>query len=121
MQYTLGMLRGLPGVGDAEEEAHLERMVHEIMEAVLNEPADTLWRQVFNAIKKGLIEIPFSPHIINANEVITVRDPQSNIRIFDRGRLPLSDASFNHERSRIKLPEGERVVEKIIRDIGIML
>ncbi len=121
VQYTLGMLRGLPGVGDAEEEAHLERMVHEIMEAVLNEPADTLWRQVFNAIKKGLIEIPFSPHIINANEVITIRDPQSNIRIYDRGKLPLSDASFRYERSRIELPEGERVVEKIIRDIGIML
>ena len=121
VQYTLGMLRGLPMVGDAEEEEHLERMVHEIMEAVLNEPADTLWRQVFNAIKKGRIEIPFSPHIINANEVITVRDPQGNIRIYDRGKLPLSDASFDYERSRIALPEGERVVDKIIRDIGIML
>lgn len=121
VQYTLGMLQGLPVVGDAEEEEHLERMVHEIMEAVLNEPADTLWRQVFDAIKKGLIEIPFSPHIINANEVITVRDPQGNIRIYERGKLPLSDASLAYERSRIVLPEGERVVDKIIRDIGIML
>ena len=121
VQYTLGMLQGLPAVSDAEEEEHLETMVHAVMEAVLNEPADTLWRQVFNAIKKGLIEIPFSPHIINANEVITVRDPQGNIRIYERGKLPISDTSFDYERSRVSLREGERVVEKIIRDIGIML
>ena len=121
VQYTLGMLQGLPMVRDAEEEEHLETMVHAVMEAVLNEPADTLWRQVFNAIKKGLIEIPFSPHIINANEVITVRDPQGNIRIYERGKLPISDASFDYERSRVSLRERERVVEKIIRDIGIML
>ncbi len=121
VQYTLGMLRGLPAITDAEEEAHLERMVDDIMEAVLNEPADTLWRQVFHAIKKGIIEIPFSPHIINANAVITIRDPEGNIRILERGKLPLSDRSFAYERARIRLPKGERVVEKIIRDIGVML
>ncbi len=120
VQYTLGMLRGLPEVRDEEEEEHLERMVTEIMEAVLNDGADTLWRQTFNAIKRGWIEIPFSPHVINANEVITIRDPQGNIRILERGRLPISDASYAYEKSKIRLREGERVVEKIIRDIGIM-
>jgi methylaspartate mutase epsilon subunit len=120
VQYTLGMLRGIPAVRDEEEEEHLERMVTEIMEAVLNDGADTLWRQTFNAIKRGWIEIPFSPHVINANEVITIRDPQGNIRILERGRLPISDASYAAEKSKIRLKEGERVVEKIIRDIGIM-
>ncbi len=121
VQYTLGMLRGLPDAGDDEEEAHLERMVREIMEAVLNDDADTLWRKTFNAIKKGYIDIPFSPHVINANEVITVRDPQSNIRIIERGSLPISDASYRYEKAKIALPEGKKVVEKIIEDIGIML
>ncbi len=121
VQYTLGMLRGLPDAGDDEEEAHLERMVREIMEAVLNDDADTLWRKTFNAIKKGFIDIPFSPHVINANEVITVRDPQSNIRIVERGSLPISDASYRYEKAKIALPKGKKVVEKIIEDIGIML
>ncbi len=120
VQYTLGILQGLPTIGDEEEEAHLERMVGEIMEAILNDPADTLWRKVFNAIKQGLLEIPFSPHVINANQVITVRDPQMNIRIYERGRLPISDESFAYERHRIDLKEGQSVVEKIIQDIGIM-
>jgi len=120
VQYTLGMLRGVPEIGDAQEEEHLTRMVDEIMEAILNDGADTLWRKVFNAIKKGHIEIPFSPHIINANEVITIRDPRGDIRILERGKLPISDRSFEYERSKISLKKGENVVRKIIRDIGIM-
>ncbi len=121
VQYTLGMLKGLPTVGDEEEEEHLAGMVDEIMEAVMNDHADTLWRKVYNAIKKGHIEIPFSPHVINANAVITVRDPDGNIRFYDRGKLPISDARFAYEKSKIRLAEGERVVDKIIKDIGIML
>ena len=120
-QYTLGMLRGVPSVSDEEEEENLSNEVDEILEAVFNEEADTLWRKVFNAIKKGYIDIPFSPHIINANEVITIRDPDSNIRFLKRGKVPISDKSFAFEQSKIHLREGERVVDKIIRDIGIML
>ena len=121
VQYTLGMLKGLPKVSDEEEEENLANEVDEILEAVFNEGADTLWRQVFDAIKKGYIDIPFSPHIINANEVITIRDPQANIRFLKRGKVPISDRSFAFEQSKIQLREGERVVDKIIRDIGIML
>ena len=121
VQYTLKTLKGLPVVSDAEEEEHLETMVKDIMEAVFNDPADTLWRKVFNSIKKGYIEIPFSPHIINANEVITARDPDGNIRIYERGKLPISDRCFEYEKSRIEIEKGVSVVEKIIEDIGIML
>jgi len=121
VQYTLGMLKGLPKVGDEEEEENLTNEINEIMEVVLNDGADTLWRKVFNSIKNGYIDIPFSPHIINANEVITIRDPNSNIRILKRGKLPISDKSFAYEKSKIELPDGAKVVDKIIQDIGIML
>ncbi len=121
VKYTLGMLKGLPPVSDAEEEENLTNEVYEIMEAVFNDPADTLWRQVFNAIKKGHIEIPFSPHIINHNEVITVRDQDSNIRIYDKGKLPLSDKSFAFERSKLNMGKDQTLVDEIIKGIGIML
>jgi len=119
-KYTLGILNGLPKVGNEEEEAYLEEMVDSVMEAVFNDSADTLWRQVFNAIKRGYIDVPFSPHIINANEVITIRDPQQNIRIYERGRMPISDRCWKFEREKIALG-GDSVVDKIIKDIGIML
>ncbi len=121
VKYTLNMLKGIPSIVDAEEEENLTNAVHEIMEAVFNDPADTLWRKVFNAIKKGHIEIPFSPHIINNNEVITVRDANSNIRIYDKGNLPLSDKSFAFERSKLNIGKDKKLVDEIIKGIGIML
>ncbi len=122
VQYTLGILRALPQISDEEEEENLSREVDEILEAVFNDSADTLWRKVFNAIKKGHIEIPFSPHIINNNKVITVRDKKGNIRIYDKGDLPISEKSFRFEREKLSVGDDKNaLVDQIIKDIGIML
>ena len=119
-QYTLNILKGLPNISDKEEEENLTEMVDDIMEAVFNDPADTLWRQVFNSIKNGIIDIPFSPHIINSGEAITVRDKNYNIRFYKRGNIPISDKCLDYERSKIDLGDMS-LVENIIHDIGIML
>jgi len=119
-QYTLGMLRGIPPISDPEEEENLTQMVDDIMEAVFNDSADTLWRQVFNSIKNGIIDIPFSPHIINNGEAITVRDSNYNIRFYERGKIPISDKCLAYERAKVDLA-GRSLVENIIDDIGIML
>ena len=119
-KYTLNMLKGLPKIVDEEEEENLTNEVDEIMEAVFNDPADTLWRQVFNSIKNGIIDVPFSPHIINNNAIVTIRDKDSNIRIIKRGNLPISDKSFAYEQSKINIPKDSTVVGEIIKGIGIM-
>lgn len=119
-QYTLNMLRGLPSVTDPAEEENLTEMVDSIMQAVFNDSADTLWRQVFNSIKAGIIDIPFSPHIINRGEAITVRDKNYNIRFYERGGIPISDKCLAFEKSKIDLGE-KSLVDHIIQDIGIML
>lgn len=122
VKYTLNMLKGIPSIVDEEEEENLTREVDEVFEAIFNDPADTLWRKVFNSIKNGVIDVPFSPHIINNNEVITVRDPHSNIRIYKRGKMPISDKSFAYEQSKIHLGEDKNsIVNQIIKDIGVML
>ena len=121
-KYTLRTLKGLPQVHDAAEEENLELEVRAIMDAVFNDSADTLWRKVFNTIKNGLIDVPFSPHIINHNEVITIRDDSGNIRIIEKGKLPLPDRCFAYEKSKVNLPESQtEVINKIIHDIGAML
>lgn len=121
-KYTLRTLKGLPVIHDAEEEENLELEVRSIMDAVFNDSADTLWRKVFNTIKHGLIDVPFSPHIINHNAVITIRDDGGNIRIIDKGKLPLSDRCFAYEKSKVTLPPSQtEVINKIIHDIGAML
>ena len=120
-QYTLGILNGLPKIVDAEEEEILTLEVQAIMEAVFNDPADTLWRKVFNCIKNGIIDVPFSPHIINHNNMITIRDAQKNIRIIDRGNVPIPDRCFKYERAQCDLTKDTTsIVNDIVHDIGIM-
>jgi len=122
VQYTLNMLQGIPAFVDEGEEENLTNQVDEIFEAIFNDKADTLWRKVFNSIKNGIIDVPFSPHIINNNELITVRDKQSNIRIYKKGKLPISDKSFKYEQSKLNLGANtDSVVNQIIKDIGVML
>jgi len=122
VKYTLNMLRGLPTIADEEEEENLTNEVDEIFEAIFNDKADTLWRQIFNSIKNGIIDVPYSPHIINNNEVITVRDKNSNIRIYERGKMPISDKSFAYEKSKLNLGDNKNsIVNQIISDIGVML
>ncbi|PHO11619.1 methylaspartate mutase [Malaciobacter marinus] len=120
-QYTLKILQGLPNIVDEVEEEILTQEVKSIMEAVFNDSADTLWRKVFNSIKNGTIDVPFSPHIINNNEVVTVRDKDKNIRIIKRGNLPISDKCFEYEKSKCNLnKDATSIVNDIIHDIGIM-
>jgi methylaspartate mutase epsilon subunit len=120
-QYCLRILNGLPAVVDEEEEEMLTLQVKAIMEAVFNDPADTLWRKVFNSIKNGVIDVPFSPHIINQNEMITIRDAGKNIRIIERGNVPIPDRCFEYEKSQCDLSKDTTsIVNDIIHDIGIM-
>lgn len=120
-QYTLRILSGLPAIVDEHEEEILTAEVHAIMEAVFNDPADTLWRKVFNSIKNGIIDVPFSPHIINHNKMITIRDAQKNIRIIERGNVPIPDRCYAYEKSCCDLDKDTTsIVNDIIRDIGIM-
>ena len=120
-QYTLNILSGLPAIVDEQEEEVLSAEVRAIMEAVFNDPADTLWRKVFNSIKNGIIDVPFSPHIINHNKMITIRDAQKNIRIIERGNVPIPDHCYDFEKSCCNLDKDTTgIVNDIIHDIGIM-
>ena len=122
VKYILNTLKGIPNFVDEEEEENLSREVEEVFEAIFNDKADTLWRKVFNSIKNGIIDVPFSPHIINNNELITMRGNQSSIRIYKKGKLPLSEKSMRYEHSKLEPKENPNsVVNQIIHDIGIML
>lgn len=120
-QYTLRTFQGIPEFNDPEEESHLESAVHAIMEALFNDPADTLWRKTLNSIKNGIIDVPFSPHIINRNSILTLRDSSGAIRIVEPGNVPLPDSFLKHERTKAgSFEDKAAMVEKIIHDIGVM-
>ena len=59
---------------DEMEEEILKKKVKSIMEAVFNDKADTLWKKYLTLLKLELLMFHILPHIINHNEVVTVRD-----------------------------------------------
>jgi methylaspartate mutase epsilon subunit len=120
-KYIVGILAGIPSINNEGEESALESAVDEIIGVVLNDKASTLWRKVFNSVKKGYIDIPFSPHIINNNRLVTLRDKNNNIRIYNKGNLPLSTRFEKFEKNQLDANSEIKIVESIMRDINIML
>ena len=120
-KYIIDKLAGIPSISNMEEELMLEEEVNEIMDAVLNDKASTLWRKVFNSIKKGYIDIPFSPHEINNNRLVTIRDKNSSIRIYNKGNLPLSAKLEKFEKNKLNKDSNVKIVDSLIGDINIML
>ena len=65
--------------------------------------------------------MPFSPHIINQNEMITIRDANKNIRIIERGNVPIPERCYDYERAQCDPgKDTASIVDDIIHDIGIM-
>jgi methylaspartate mutase epsilon subunit len=120
-KYIVDTLVGIPSISNIEEELILEEEVNEIMDAVLNDKASTLWRKVFNSIKKGYIDIPFSPHVINNNKLVTLRDKNNNIRIYNKGNLPISAKLEKFEKKQLNKDSKVKIVDLIMKDINIML
>jgi methylaspartate mutase epsilon subunit len=53
--------------------------------------------------------------------MITIRDTNKNIRIIERGSVPIPDKCFAYERSKCDLSKDTTsIVNDIIHDIGIM-
>jgi methylaspartate mutase epsilon subunit len=104
-----------------EESLMIREEVTSIMDNILNFTGDTLWRKAFNAIKNGLIDIPFSPHSLNMGALVTTRDKQGMIRIYNPGKVPLPEKSIikEHEKSENAL-KGNKLVTNIINGINFM-
>ncbi len=74
----------------ADEEAHrIRRGLDAIMTAIFDLPPRTFWRSVAMAFDRGLIDIPFSPHQANANQLVSRRGRDDGIYIEQPGRVPL--------------------------------
>jgi methylaspartate mutase epsilon subunit len=53
--------------------------------------------------------------------MITIRDANKNIRIIERGNVPVPDRSYDYERAQCDLSKDTTsIVNDIIHDIGIM-
>jgi methylaspartate mutase epsilon subunit len=105
-----------------EECSHIKSQVDYLLERVLSIKTGCLWQSVFLAFQKGMIDIPFAPHELNANSLITLRDSHGAIRVYKEGSVPVSSRDLDYERSRlVKSKADSGISSKILKDINVML
>ena len=81
----------------AEERQLIESETRLLLERIFELPDNTFWESVHRACREGLIDIPFAPHLANANRLVTVRDGGLAIRVRDPGSVPMSKADRKQE------------------------
>lgn len=101
----------------------IESEVRNILEAIFRLSGDVFWESVFRAFQLGYLDIPFSPHVDNANRLVSIRDANKSIRIADPGNVPISDEDRRREHDL--LASGARPADKTYRqllgDINLMM
>ncbi len=96
--------------------------VEEILGAVFDAPGGDFRESVAEALRRGYLDIPFSPHRANPNRVRTARDRRQAIRIADPGRLPLRGELVARERELLGAEgAGASTIDGVLRDIEIMM
>ncbi len=106
-----------------EEEAELlSSEIDCVMEAIFSLPGDVFWESVFQAVRSGMIDVPFAPHRMNANRLLTIRDRHQAIRIAEAGAVPMSARDARRERKLLEANSDSygSFVDKMLKDIYIM-
>ena len=112
-----------PSSATIDREATLiESETRSIMEAMFDLPGDQFWQSVYRAFQLGIIDVPFAPHIDNANRLISIRDSDGSIRISEPGNVPIGDLDLRNER---KLLENRGIAagqtyQHLLADINLM-
>jgi methylaspartate mutase epsilon subunit len=83
-----------------EEKRLIRQEVQQIMSVVYELGDGNPLIGAIMAIEQGIIDVPWSPNIYNANKVVCVRDVDGAVRFHDFGNLPFSEEikTFHHEK-----------------------
>jgi len=106
------------------EIALIESETISILEAIFELSGNVFWESVFRAFRLGYLDVPFSPHIANANKLFCKRDANGSIRIADRGNVPINPNDIETEKlllSSRKTSEFEKSYRQLLIDINIMV
>ena len=105
VRYVFEISPRLAAVTSAQAEEELEIIEAEaehLLDAILGLPYPTLWERIHAAVKRGILDIPFAPHQMNAGQMITLRGANAAIRISDPGGMPISSELLRRERALLR-------------------
>lgn len=100
----------------------LKKQVKFLMKKIFQINKQTFWETVYEAVRIGYLDVPYSTHLDNKNKMLTIRDNQNSIRVYDSGSVPLTKEFKNYERKKINtVGKKFKLHEKIIKDIMLMI
>ena len=100
----------------------IKREVIELMDVIEECGNGSLARGTIIAFQNGYLDIPFSPHSLNHNKVITLRDSSGAVRFAAFGNLPFSeevkDFHFRRVEERKNLERDPRLFSLLEKDLS---
>jgi methylaspartate mutase epsilon subunit len=105
------------------EVALIESEATSILEAIFALPGDAFWESVFRAFQLGYLDVPFAPHVDNANKLVSVRDANASIRMADPGRVPINSEDAAQERALLesRADRADKTHRQMLADILLMV
>ena len=105
------------------ETALIESEARSILDAVLAMPGAAFWESAFRAFQLGYLDIPFSPHADNPNQLLSMRDGNGSIRIAAPGGISISDEDAALERELLESREdrADKTYQQMLTDIRVMV
>jgi methylaspartate mutase epsilon subunit len=104
-----------------QESTLIEKETKSIVDKVLEIGEGDIVIGTIKGFQLGILDVPWAPHILNANKVLPVRDYEGDIRFLDTGNLPFPEdiKKFHKERvnMRAKAENREANYEMLIEDI----
>lgn len=125
--YVRGRTAQLPHLNAPEVDEEIARIrleVDQIMEAIFALPQAKFWSSLAEAVRLGIIDVPFTPHEDNRNALVTSRGRSDGIYIVEPGAVPLPSSAVEAERrlaqERRDSSSNDRAFQRLMRDINLM-
>ena len=101
----------------------LSSQVEYLLDNIFNINGLSFIESVIEAINRGYIDIPYSPHDSNPNKLQTLRDSNNSIRIKDNGLVPMQEKDIAIEKELLNKYKNsfDTYYDNIIHDINIMI
>jgi methylaspartate mutase epsilon subunit len=123
-RYAMDLDRHVKGIsldGLEEETEAITNSAKHVLERILDGSSKQLWEKVVIAVREGMIDIPFSPHKENSNQLWTSRDSSRSIRVSDPGKVPLPEKFIKRERSCLGNHKFDNSLDRMLADIMLMV
>jgi methylaspartate mutase epsilon subunit len=121
-KQVVAMLQGqrYPRSADLDlEKDFIEREARAIIDKVYELGDGDLASGAIKAIKAGVIDIPYAPHVENANRVLTAKDSRGAVRFIDCGNLPFDNDIREYHKEKLSLEQKteDEIAEMVINAI----